>query len=109
MPESKPEPDAVNADSQTVRRFTHQVALATVGPILRYSQRLQLFALASEAGISRFDANLIIAAIEHRAGKSRNDVEVAEAKSLARSSVLISTAAIVQVTILAAGWITLLR
>ncbi|MBC8107538.1 MAG: hypothetical protein H7Z14_13180 [Anaerolineae bacterium] len=103
-------PVAAPADPNGVRAFAQQVALATTGSCLRYSQRLHLFALAKEAGISRFDANLIIAAIEHRSGKSRADVEAAhENRSLARPSILVSTAALLQVMILVVGWITLFR
>ena len=101
---------AFKANAESVRTFAQQVALATTGPCLRYSQRLQLFDLANEAGISRFDANLIIAAIEHRAGKSRTDVEAeTEKRSLARPSILLSTAAAVQLAIVFAGWIMLMR
>jgi len=101
---------AVTENPNRVRAFAQQVALATTGPCLRYSQRLHLFAMANEAGISRFDANLIIAAVEHRAGKNRADVETAtEHRSLARPSILLSAAALLQVMILVAGWITLFR
>jgi hypothetical protein len=101
---------SATADPSGVRAFAQQVALATTGPCLRYSQRLHLFDLASEAGISRFDANLIIAAIEHRAGKNRADVQAeTESRSLARPSILLSAAAVIQVAILFAGWIMLLR
>lgn len=99
-----------NAEPNGVRAFAQQVALATAGPCLRYSQRLHLFALANEAGITRFDANLIIAAIEHRAGKNRATVEPATATwSLARPSMLLSAAAALQVAILFAGWTMLMR
>ena len=103
-------PISLKADPQSVRTFAQQVALATTGPCLRYSRRLHLFELAEDAGIGRFDANLIIAAIEHRAGKTRADVEIQETtSSFARPTMLISAAAIVQIGILAIGWITLLR
>jgi len=36
------------------------------GPVLRYSQRRELLAVAQRTGIGRFEANLIIAAVRHR-------------------------------------------
>src|SRR5688500_7145261 len=67
-----------DANPNAVRTFAYQVALATTGPVLRYSQRLQLLSLANGAGIARFDANLIIAAIEHRPRENRAHVEPSE-------------------------------
>jgi hypothetical protein len=108
--EPRRSPISSSTNPSEVRAFAQQVALATTGPCLRYSQRLQLFALANQAGITRFDANLIIAAIEHRAGKNRADVEPGDArKSLTRPSILLSAAAAVQVAIVFAGWIMLMR
>ncbi|CAN5598278.1 hypothetical protein BH09PLA1_BH09PLA1_32810 [soil metagenome] len=110
--ESDPRPGVISAavEPGSVRDFARHVALATTGPFLRYSQRLQLFGLATQAGISRFDANLIIAAIEHRAGRNRTDVQVARpGRALARPSVVFSAAAAVQVVILFVGWIMLMH
>ena len=85
--------------------FARQVALATNGPILRYSQRLELLALANDAGIARFDANLIIAAIENRR-------DVCLTPSPARSSrqgriPTLLAAAGLQAVLIAFAWIVL--
>jgi hypothetical protein len=46
--------------------FAEEVAARMDGPVLRYSQRRALLALARRVGVGRFEANLIIAAVQHR-------------------------------------------
>jgi hypothetical protein len=98
-------------DPDAVRAFTYQVALATQGPVLRYSQRLQLLALANEAGIARFDANLIIAAIENHRGPSRAIAHPRVDHPRATGSTLrtMLTAACVQGSLLVLAWVVFLR
>jgi hypothetical protein len=91
-----------NADPEAVRAFSYQVALATTGPVLRYSQRLQLLSLANQAGIARFDANLIIAAIENHRGPSRQAPSDAQPKTRLK---LVLTAAGVQMLVVLFAWI----
>jgi hypothetical protein len=49
-----------------VRTFAHAVAARMRGPILQYSQRLELMKQAKDLSLNHFDANLIIAAVQHR-------------------------------------------
>ena len=46
--------------------FAEEVAARMDGPVLRYTQRRALMAVARRAGVGRFEANLIIAAVQHR-------------------------------------------
>lgn len=89
-----------------IRAFTYQVAIATQGPVLRYSQRLRLLKLANDAGIARFDANLIIAAIENRRGASRAIEQPAERT---RAFPFMFTAVCVQAMLILLAWAALLR
>lgn len=94
-------------DSLAVRAFTHQVALATTSSCMRYSQRLQLLAMAQKAGISRFEANLIIAAIEHRTGhRGHAPASSSSSPAIVR---LVGAALLAQVAILATAWLALLH
>ena len=95
-----------DTEPDTVRAFTYQVAMATQGPVLRYSQRLRLLALANGAGIARFDANLIIAAIENHRGQSReNEQPIAQRGALPA----MVTAICVQAALVLLTWVALLH
>lgn len=99
---------AADFDEQPTRDFAHHVAIATAGPCLRYSQRLQLLDLAQRDGISRFDANLIIAAIEHHSVSHRKPVEKSVASTATSSrALMLTTALAVQLAIVLVGWIAL--
>ena|SRR5688572_30284924 len=107
-------PTSTDATPDAVRDFTFQVALATTGPILRYSQRLHLLALANSAGIARFDANLIIAAIEHHRRPTRACVPTQPGERNQHSERLgrkpfpiLLTAATVQAALIALTWAAL--
>jgi hypothetical protein len=110
-PRSSRVPISTDAAPDAVRDFTFQVALATTGPILRYSQRLHLLALANSAGINRFDANLIIAAIEHHRRPTRACAPTQPGEQNQRSErsghkpfPILLTAATVQAALIALTW-----
>jgi len=53
--------------THSARAFAVAVEQKMEGPILRYSARQQLLAMAKQRGIDRFQANLMIAAVQHQA------------------------------------------
>jgi hypothetical protein len=56
----------IDQTSTTIRDFANAVVKCMDGPILRYSQRLELMRRAKRIGLRTFDANLIIAAVQNR-------------------------------------------
>jgi hypothetical protein len=57
---------AVVTRDRRASAFAEEVVARMEGPVLRYSQRHALMAVARRTGVGRFEANLIIAAVQHR-------------------------------------------
>jgi hypothetical protein len=56
----------IDQTSTTIRDFANAVMKSMNGPILCYSQRVELMRHAKRIGLRTFDANLIIAAVQNR-------------------------------------------
>jgi len=63
---NRSQPIPTPSHDRRARAFAEEVASRMDGPVLRYSQRRELLAVAQRTGIGRFEANLIIAAVRHR-------------------------------------------
>jgi hypothetical protein len=85
--------------------FARIVAEQINGPVLPYSTRSNLLALAARRGIGRFEANLIIALVQHRRGEdvgvTRED-EPAGRRGFRVPAIAVS--GVVQSLILLYGW-----
>ena len=96
-------PDRARAAARVVdpsADFADFVRARLDGPVLRYSQRLELIKEAGRRGIGRFEANLVIAAVLHREGRGQEYELRPEAKWVAP----VVTFAAVQGAILAGAW-----
>ena len=84
--------------------FALHVGTRLRGPVLCYSQRLDMLRVAQRLGVGRFEANLIIASVLHRAGV-RQEIEVPEPAVRRRSWLPpVLTFALVQSLVAAGAW-----
>jgi hypothetical protein len=81
--------------------FSEYVRSKLDGPVLRYSQRLELVKVAERCGIGRFEANLVIASVLHREGRGQ-EYEMAPENAGWLAPLL--TAVVLQGVIVAGAW-----
>lgn len=85
-----------------VERFARLVAARIDGPVLPYSQRVNLLREAERQGIERFDANLIIARMQHQLAPQRVTAPVQQKRAVWMNVAIV--VALVQSLIIAGAW-----
>lgn len=86
--------------SGTIRDFANAVVMKMNGPILRYSQRVELMRHARRIGLRTFDANLIIAAVQNRV----KETIAPEPPKPMSWQFAIAVAALLQLAIIVSAW-----
>ncbi len=95
----------IDQTSSTIRDFANAVVKSMTGPVLPYSQRLELMRQAKKIGLRTFDANLIIAAVQNRVKETiGSDLEQSEADKPMSWRFAITIGAMLQVGIIVGIW-----
>lgn len=95
----------IDQTSTTIRDFANSVVKQMNGPILRYSERVELMHHAKRIGLRTFDANLIIAAVQNRVKETLSpDFEKSEPEKSISWGWIITISATLQLLILSTAW-----